>query len=290
MTKEQNSGRDPNSGHGWVLARPDGAKAKCGGPTICKECAREKAELEASYRPQAPLTSNQQFSVPYELMNRVYNVLAHYANEVTYEAPRIGGVAQGCPRGERLTPGKLVWSARFMLRELEREVLKRDAWDWIGKYEPVGPHCDTCRCRQDETTTKYLTLLGEYKQSHAVTATDSLALARFVEWLDSGSPEEPGCRLHHPDAKGWCPNCGGPAVKASAEPDDCTDCYSTGDEIGWNPHSEHWCACERGVKAARKHAPEKAPPPQHMPATLSTCMPDCPACAYYRAENGEASR
>lgn len=40
------------------------------------------------------------------------------------------------------------------------------------------------------------------------------------------------------------------------EDDDCTDCYSTGDEIGWNPHSEHWCACARGLKAAREHAPE----------------------------------
>lgn len=46
------------------------------------------------------------------------------------------------------------------------------------------------------------------------------------------------------------------------EDDDCTDCYSTGDEIGWNPHSEHWCACARGLKAAREHAPEKA---KHLP-------------------------
>jgi hypothetical protein len=86
------------------------------------------------------------YEIDQPLMNRIYNVLSHYANETTYHAPRIGGVAQGCPRGPKPTPDELVWSARWMLRELERDVLKRDAWDWIGKYEPVGPHCDTCRC------------------------------------------------------------------------------------------------------------------------------------------------
>lgn len=40
-TKQQNTGRDPNSGHGWVYERPDGMKAKCGGPAICRECAAE---------------------------------------------------------------------------------------------------------------------------------------------------------------------------------------------------------------------------------------------------------
>lgn len=34
--------------------------------------------------------------------------------------------------------------------------------------------------------------------------------------------------------------------------------------------------------------PLKASPPQHTPASFSTCTPDCPACAYYRAENGTA--
>jgi hypothetical protein len=42
----------------------------------------------------------------------------------------------------------------------------------------------------DEKTFKYLTLLDEYKQSHAITAVDALALARFVEWLDSKSSKE----------------------------------------------------------------------------------------------------
>lgn len=87
-----------------------------------------------------------EYVIPAPIMNRLYNVLSHYANVTSYQAPRIGGVVAGCPRGETPTPDELVWSARWMLREIEREVLKRDAWDWIAKYEPVGPHCDTCKC------------------------------------------------------------------------------------------------------------------------------------------------
>lgn len=30
-----------NLGHGWVWKREDGAKARCGGPALCPECARD---------------------------------------------------------------------------------------------------------------------------------------------------------------------------------------------------------------------------------------------------------
>lgn len=33
-----------NTGHGHVWERPDGIKARCGGPRICKECARDYAQ------------------------------------------------------------------------------------------------------------------------------------------------------------------------------------------------------------------------------------------------------
>jgi hypothetical protein len=32
-----------NTGHGHVWARPDGIKARCGGPAICPECAKDLA-------------------------------------------------------------------------------------------------------------------------------------------------------------------------------------------------------------------------------------------------------
>jgi hypothetical protein len=32
-----------NTGHGHVFPRPDGAKARCGGPALCSECAADQA-------------------------------------------------------------------------------------------------------------------------------------------------------------------------------------------------------------------------------------------------------
>lgn len=36
-----------NTGHGHVWARPDGLKAKCGGPGLCVECSRDAAQQDA---------------------------------------------------------------------------------------------------------------------------------------------------------------------------------------------------------------------------------------------------
>ena len=41
-----------NTGHGHVIARPDGVKARCGGPGICHECSTEMAALKAAQRRQ----------------------------------------------------------------------------------------------------------------------------------------------------------------------------------------------------------------------------------------------
>lgn len=35
-------------GHGWVLARPDGTKAHCGGPEVCRICQLEHLAYSAS--------------------------------------------------------------------------------------------------------------------------------------------------------------------------------------------------------------------------------------------------
>lgn len=36
-----------NTGHGHVWARPDGVKARCGGPGMCKQCAFEAGRMRA---------------------------------------------------------------------------------------------------------------------------------------------------------------------------------------------------------------------------------------------------
>ena len=35
-----------NFGHGHVYPRPDGARARCGGPSICLVCSRDKARKD----------------------------------------------------------------------------------------------------------------------------------------------------------------------------------------------------------------------------------------------------
>ena len=40
-----------NTGHGHVWPRPDGVKARCGGPAICKECALDDAQMRGNPMP-----------------------------------------------------------------------------------------------------------------------------------------------------------------------------------------------------------------------------------------------
>jgi len=49
-----------NTGHGHVHPRPDGVKARCGGPALCAQCSREAAE-------QAILTKQAELAQPVAL-------------------------------------------------------------------------------------------------------------------------------------------------------------------------------------------------------------------------------
>ncbi len=40
---------DPSKWHGWVHPLPSGARARCGGPGMCSQCARELVEAQADY-------------------------------------------------------------------------------------------------------------------------------------------------------------------------------------------------------------------------------------------------
>lgn len=43
-----------NTGHGHVWQRPDGVKARCGGPGLCKECSRDARPFVGKSPPSAP--------------------------------------------------------------------------------------------------------------------------------------------------------------------------------------------------------------------------------------------
>lgn len=47
-----------NTGHGHVYMRPDGFLAKCGGPGICTECAKDLALLMAHDGYEPPTTDD----------------------------------------------------------------------------------------------------------------------------------------------------------------------------------------------------------------------------------------
>lgn len=43
-------GPGTNTGHGHVWERPDGAKARCGGPKMCRRCAQDLAQYGKTTR------------------------------------------------------------------------------------------------------------------------------------------------------------------------------------------------------------------------------------------------
>lgn len=43
------SARSSNTGHGHVFARPDGSRARCGGPAMCSDCQHDLATKQAAF-------------------------------------------------------------------------------------------------------------------------------------------------------------------------------------------------------------------------------------------------
>lgn len=56
-----------NTGHGHVWERPDGMKARCGGPAMCSECAKDQANWQGNSTPSptAALTPEQLKPCPF---------------------------------------------------------------------------------------------------------------------------------------------------------------------------------------------------------------------------------
>ncbi len=48
---------NPNTGHGHVFHRPDGVKARCGGPGMCAECSQDLARSQKNGKAQGEVVA-----------------------------------------------------------------------------------------------------------------------------------------------------------------------------------------------------------------------------------------
>jgi hypothetical protein len=64
----------PNSGHGHVYPRPDGAKARCGGPAICKDCALDQARMIAAGK-HASAVLDRQYTDPDAVLTQMLDAI-----------------------------------------------------------------------------------------------------------------------------------------------------------------------------------------------------------------------
>lgn len=76
-----------NSGHGHVWERPDGVKARCGGPGICTQCSLDLARMSNNEPPApAPVVSSPNERAAFEKWAEpeMFDLLRHQADSETY--------------------------------------------------------------------------------------------------------------------------------------------------------------------------------------------------------------
>ena len=55
-----------NAGHGHAWPRPDGVRARCGGPRVCGQCARDRANVDTAQEKVAAEAAAAARAVPNE--------------------------------------------------------------------------------------------------------------------------------------------------------------------------------------------------------------------------------
>jgi hypothetical protein len=70
-----------------------------------------------------------------EIVRKLFRALDFFGNHCTYEAPRIGGVLAGCPRGEPISQDILVYEARYAMSLLLKSLDEYGVdWKWLDEY------------------------------------------------------------------------------------------------------------------------------------------------------------
>lgn len=124
------SNENRNASHGHVTPRPDGAKARCGGPLMCKECCREQAALAATPQQPAQAPDLPEVYCPRCEMMALRNC-GSYSGECPIEprqapeqASTYGTIAERAEAGKDAG----MWPAQAPVLSEERERVAFEAW------------------------------------------------------------------------------------------------------------------------------------------------------------------
>jgi hypothetical protein len=71
-----------NRGHGHVVPRPDGVRARCGGPATCRVCQAEQAALKLSAPLPAGVPSIARYPRLEQLREQIREVIATHQGAV----------------------------------------------------------------------------------------------------------------------------------------------------------------------------------------------------------------
>lgn len=117
-----------NTGHGHVRPRPDGPKARCGGPAICSECAREQAQQQSTATfVYIVITKDRHADAETQPFTEETDAIAHAEREVE-ENVRHPELIE--PEDRELTDGMLqdgwVWYCRYGIEGDSVRVVRRE--------------------------------------------------------------------------------------------------------------------------------------------------------------------
>lgn len=136
-----------NVGHGHVFPRPDGVKARCGGPALCHVCAADLARKNIAAEVKAdPVPSKEEVLASFE------RIAQDIATQLAVEVNRLGKenerLREDCRRWENAH--KILLADNERLRKQVGE-LSTHAEKWVKRattpaHEREAPHCSTCAC------------------------------------------------------------------------------------------------------------------------------------------------
>lgn len=132
-------------GHGHVIPNADGSRAKCGGPAICAECAREAVQHGVAYPLLSPIAMEERGGVPPTRAGRLHAIADAAPPVEVFDVPNEVRIVEvdgslwfdhGDGRRTQLTKSSLA--------------VKHDAWECPRCHRINAPHALQCTCTGKE--------------------------------------------------------------------------------------------------------------------------------------------